>query len=154
MKTCFTPVLLCAALAGCAAPKSSTPPPPCTPLPPATQTQIQQVRTSSSLLNQSGSLNQQTALLAQPVTANSQRITTQWQGDAVPFLAQLARQRGIRFAWSGVRLPLPVDISVTNVTFEELLNELKVQIGWRAQLTQDGYRLYLRYTLPDKGGRA
>lgn len=153
MKYTLSPVLLCAVLAGCAAPKSSSPPP-CSPLPPATQTIIQQVRTSNSLLNQSGSLNTQTAQLAQPVTANSQRISTEWHGDAIPFLAQLARQRGISFAWSGVRLPLPVDISVTNVTFEELLSEIKVQTGWRAQLTQDGYRLHLHFTLPDKGGRA
>lgn len=146
------PVLLFVTLTGCAVPDSSTPPP-CTPLPPATQKSIQLVRNSNTHLNQTGALNTRSELLAPPVTANSQRITTNWHGDALPLLAQLARQRGIRFSWSGVRLPLPVDISVTGVTFEELLSEIKVQTGWRAQLTQDGYRLQLHFTLPDKGGR-
>ncbi len=122
-------------------------------LPAATQKQAQTVQTRTALLAQSGALNQKVVLPASPLTANSQRVTVTWEGDAVELLATLARQRGLEFAYSGTRLPLPVDISVTQMTFENLLTLLKVQIGWRAKLEQNGVQLHLYFTLPDRGGR-
>lgn len=68
-------------------------------------------------------------------------------------LSTLARQRGLEFVYTGVRLPLPVDVNVKDMTFENLLSLLRVQIGWRAKLVQDGVELRLYFTVPDKGGR-
>lgn len=128
----------------------------CTPTPPlsaATQKQIQNLQLHTQMLQQSGAINTKAFTLPPTLTANSQRVTLQWDGDAVELLATLARQRGLEFVYTGVRLPLPVDVNVKDMTFENLLSLLKVQIGWRAKLVQDGMELRLYFTVPDKGGR-
>lgn len=140
-------------LSGCQTPPASQVSCAPTVLPPATQKQVQAVQTHTSLLAQSGAINQKALTFPPPLTANSQRVTVAWDGDAIELLATLARQRGLEFAYSGTRLPLPVDVNVKEMTFENLLTLLKVQIGWRAKLVQDGVELRLYFTVPDKGGR-
>lgn len=141
-------------LSGC-----QTPPPsqvsctPAPPLPASTQKQIQNLQLHNQLLQQSGAINTKAFSLPATLTANSQRVTIQWDGDAVELLSTLARQRGLEFVYTGVRLPLPVDVNVKDMTFENLLSLLRVQIGWRAKLVQDGVELRLYFTVPDKGGR-
>lgn len=153
MKQRFLMMLLPVLLSGCQTPPASQVSCAPTVLPPATQKQVQAVQTHTSLLAQSGAINQKALTFPPPLTANSQRVTVAWDGDAVELLASLARQRGLEFAYSGTRLPLPVDVNVTDMTFENLLTLLKVQIGWRAKLVQDGVELRLYFTVPDKGGR-
>ncbi|CAI2036337.1 Uncharacterised protein [Serratia fonticola] len=100
-----------------------------------------------------GALNQKSARFPDSFTTNSDRLSLDWEGDAIELLAQLARQRGLNFAYSGVRLPLPVSVHVNNITFENLLRQLETQIGWRATLKQQPLELHLYFSLPDKGGR-
>lgn len=100
-----------------------------------------------------GALNQTPSRLLTHFTANSDRVSLDWEGDAIELLAQLARQRGLNFAYSGVRLPLPVSIHVSNITFESLLRQLEMQVGWRATIKQQSLELHLYFTLPEKGGR-
>lgn len=104
-------------------------------------------------LHQAGAINQISNTLPGQITANSQRITLSWEGDAVELLHTLARQRGYRLAYSGTRLPLPVSVHVTDMTFNQVLDLIRVQTGWRATLTQDGIELRLHFSLPDKGDR-
>lgn len=111
------------------------------------------VRIAEQRLYLAGALNQKTAPFAGGFSANSDRLTLDWEGDAVELLAQLARQRGLNFAYSGVRLPLPVSVHVNNITFESLLRQLETQIGWRATLKQQPLELHLYFSLADKGGR-
>ncbi|ALX97505.1 hypothetical protein AV650_28545 (plasmid) [Serratia fonticola] len=63
-----------------------------------------------------GALNQKATRLPGSFAANSDRLSLNWEGDAIELLAQLARQRGLNFAYSGVRLPLPVSVHVDNIT--------------------------------------
>lgn len=98
-------------------------------------------------------INQKAFRLGNGITANSQRISIEWDGDAVELLNTLARQRGYRFVYTGTRLPLPVNVHVNNMTFEQVLDLVRVQIGWRAKLVQEGVELRLYFSLPDKGGR-
>ncbi len=42
------------------------------------------------------------------LTANSDRLSFDWEGDAIELLNELARVRGMQFNYNGVRLPLPV----------------------------------------------
>ncbi|WP_323839613.1 DotD/TraH family lipoprotein [Photorhabdus africana] len=116
-------------------------------------TDASQLRNAQQQLYLDGALNQTPGRLAASFTANSDRLSLDWEGDAIELLAQLASQRGLNFAYSGVRLPLPVSVHVSNITFENLLRQLETQIGWRATLKQQPLELHLYFTLPDKGGR-
>lgn len=111
------------------------------------------IRSTQQQLYLNGALNQTAGRLPATFTANSDRLSLDWEGDSIELLAQLARQRGLSFAYTGVRLPLPVSIHVTNITFENLLRQLETQIGWRATLKQQPFELHLYFALPDKGGR-
>lgn len=111
------------------------------------------IRSTQQQLYLDGALNQTTGRLPAMFTANSDRLSLDWEGDAIELLAQLARQRNLNFAYTGVRLPLPVSVHVTNITFENLLRQLETQIGWRATLKQQSFELHLYFALPDKGGR-
>lgn len=124
-----------------------------TPLPQTTAQQVQTIQTHTALLQRAGAIDQHTTPLAASLTANSQRISLLWDGDAVELLAQLARQRGLHFVYTGTRLPLPVDINVQGMTFENLLALLREQIGWRATLSQNGTELHLLFSAPQRGGR-
>lgn len=112
-----------------------------------------QLRSTQQQLYLDSVLNQTPGRLAASFTANSDRVSLDWEGDVIELLAQLARQRGLKFAYTGVRLPLPVSVHVTNITFENLLRQLETQIGWRATLKQQPLELHLYFALPDKGGR-
>lgn len=113
-----------------------------------------QIQNTQQQLYHAGALNQTHSHPATTFSANSDRLSLDWEGDAVELLAQLARQRGLNFAYTGVRLPLPVSIHARNITFENLLRQLEAQIGWRAALKQQPLELYLYFSLRDKGGRA
>ncbi|WP_174889746.1 DotD/TraH family lipoprotein, partial [Candidatus Williamhamiltonella defendens] len=69
-------------------------------------------------LHQSGALHQKRSQFAQPIMSENNRVNVDWQGDALALLAQLARQRGLTFAYSGHRLPLPVNVSVQEMRFD------------------------------------
>lgn len=111
------------------------------------------IRSTQQQLYHAGALNQKALRLPGTFSANSDRLSVDWEGDAVELLAQLARQRGLHFAYSGVRLPLPVSVHADNITFESLLRQLETQISWRASLKQQSAELHLYFALPDKGGR-
>ncbi|EOK8935121.1 DotD/TraH family lipoprotein, partial [Escherichia coli] len=49
--------------------------------------------------------------------AHSDRVSFDWEGDALELLNELARLRGQQFSYSGVRLPLPVSLHVRDMTF-------------------------------------
>jgi defect-in-organelle-trafficking protein DotD len=116
-------------------------------------TDASRVRNTQQQLYLNSALNQKNHHPSGSFTANSDSLSLDWEGDAIELLAQLARQRGLNFAYSGVRLPLPVSVHVNNITFENLLRQLETQIGWRATLKQQPLELHLYFALPDKGGR-
>lgn len=122
------------------------------PHPPApagiTTAQAQATQVRQQLLAQSGVLNTPSLAMPGPIQANSQRVAVDWDGDAVELLSTLAHQRGLNFAYTGVRLPLPVSVHVREMTFDELLRLLSPQINWRARIDQEPQRLRLDFMLP------
>lgn len=150
MKILITAAMMAAALlSGCQT--QQTRPLPVTAQPASSE--ALQIRNTLQQLYQDGALNQTTGRLVASFTANSDRLSLDWEGDAIELLAQLARQRGLNFGYTGVRLPLPVSVHVSNITFENLLRQLGTQMGWRATLKQQPLELHLYFALPDKGGR-
>lgn len=90
-------------------------------------------------------VNTRTPLPADTLYSNSTRVSLDWDGDAVELLAQLARQRGLSFNYSGVRLPLPLNVHVRDMTFQNLLRIIVSQTQWRATLEQNPGQLQLNF---------
>jgi defect-in-organelle-trafficking protein DotD len=114
----------------------------------------QNIQNTTAMLYQADAINQvRSSLFIPRITANSQRISVDWDGDAIELLSQLAHQRGLSFAYTGVRLPLPLTLHVQDATFEQVLRLVRTQIDWRAQLDQQSAELRLYFMLPLKKGK-
>lgn len=114
----------------------------------------QDTQNTTAILNQADAINQaRSSLFISRITANSQRISVDWDGDAIELLSQLAHQRGLTFAYTGVRLPLPLTVHVQDATFEQVLRLVRTQIDWRAQIDQQPTELRLYFMLPLKKGK-
>ncbi|ELQ6864026.1 DotD/TraH family lipoprotein, partial [Salmonella enterica] len=84
------------------------------------------------------------------ITANSEPVSFDWEGDAVELLNALARARGLQFSYSGVRLPLPVTLHVRNMTFANVLRLIEAQTAWRATLHQYPGLLNISFMQPER----
>lgn len=108
-----------------------------------------------------GDMSGATSLPVAVIRADSDRVTLNWNGDAVELLSALARARGQTFSYTGIRLPLPLDIEVQNVTYTNLLRIIQMQTAWRASLMTYPGQMMLQFmpSLPSdparykKGGR-
>ncbi|EAT0257627.1 hypothetical protein EXO80_22240 [Salmonella enterica] len=84
------------------------------------------------------------------MTANSESVSFDWEGDAVELLNALARARGLQFSYSGVRLPLPVTLHVRDMTFANALRLIEAQTAWRATLHQYPGLLNISFMQPER----
>jgi len=125
--------------------------------PPAPNPAIVRVIAQQQVLWQEGVINTSSELPADDIRANTELVSVTWSGDAVELLSHLARQRGARFTWVGVRLPLPINVHANGVTYQNLLHLIEMQIAWRATLQQMPSQLALVFAqaLPQvqAGGR-
>lgn len=138
-------------LSGCESPTSVIP---AKPVPPEKTAQsVSIVRAQQYQLWDENVVNTRTPLPADTIYSNSTRVELDWDGDAVELLAQLSRQRGLSFNYSGVRLPLPLNIHVRGVTFQNLLRIIDSQIAWRATLNQYPGQLQLNFMQMAKPAR-
>lgn len=92
-----------------------------------------------------GDINAGTSLPVAAIRADSDRVTLSWNGDAVELLSALARARGQTFSFTGVRLPLPIDIEVQSVTYANLLRIIQMQTAWRATLVTYPGQMVLQF---------
>ncbi|MGV6482020.1 DotD/TraH family lipoprotein [Pantoea agglomerans] len=92
-----------------------------------------------------GDLREGSPLPVSVIRADSDRLTFSWNGDAVELLNALARARGQAFSYAGVRLPLPVDIEVQDVTYANVLRMIQMQTAWRATLVTYPGQMVLQY---------
>ncbi|MBS6438608.1 MULTISPECIES: DotD/TraH family lipoprotein [Pantoea] len=92
-----------------------------------------------------GDLAADTPLPVATIRADSDRVTFSWNGDAVELLSALARARGQTFSYTGVRLPLPVDIEVQGVTYANVLRMIQMQTSWRATLATYPGQMVLQF---------
>lgn len=77
-----------------------------------------------------------TIMSSSAISANSDSISFDWDGDGIELLAELSRQRGQQFSYSGVRLPLPVSLHVRAITYSNVLRLIEAQTAWRATILQ------------------
>jgi defect-in-organelle-trafficking protein DotD len=135
----FTAPVVALLLAGCQVfPHKATTP--STPDPALVRLVAQQ-----QVLWQEGVINTLSPLPADAIQANTQLVSVNWSGDAVELLSHLAKQRGARFNWTGVRLPLPVNIHVRGMSYQNLLLIINMQVAWRASLHQMPSELTLAF---------
>ena len=92
-----------------------------------------------------GDLSESSSLPVAAIRADSDRLTFNWNGDAVELLNALARARGQAFSYAGVRLPLPVDIEVQDVTYTNVLRMIEMQTAWRATLVTYPGQMVLQF---------
>lgn len=78
--------------------------------------------------------------------AGKNNISLDWQGDARELLADLAKKQNKKFSTQGLSLPLPMNINVKNTTYFNLLNIIKQQIEYRADIQERGDGIQLIYT--------
>lgn len=149
MKIIYPVILACLPLSGCQVQRT----PPSSVKTQTISADTRQIYNTEQQHHLQDIINQRAGSQMATFTANSDRLSLDWEGDAIELLAQLARQRGLSFGYTGVRLPLPVSVHVSNITFENLLYQLTVQTSWRATLKQYPLELHLYFALPEKGDR-
>lgn len=125
--------------------------------PPAPPVVLAKVPAQQQTLWMEGVINTRSALPADAIRTQGDMVAVDWSGDAVELLSHLALQRGQKFTWTGVRLPLPVNLKVNGITYQNLLRLVEMQTAWRATLTQLPGQLNLAFAQaePQKkaGGR-
>jgi len=109
----------------------------------------QKIEAAQVDLYQAGALNSRVVMRNPSTTmGDNQFVTISWQGDAVQLLTKLAQDRGQRFEFMGLRMPLPVNIDVKGVQYQTVLAMVRAQIGYRAVITEVPGKLVLQYNRP------
>jgi len=108
----------------------------------------QKIQAAQADLYQAGALNQPTKKLSISIVDNQQRVTVSWQGDALQLLNKLAHDRGLTFSFMGVRMPLPINIDVKDASYDSVIQMLRAQIGYRADINQTPDKLVLQFNRP------
>ncbi|HHV7525108.1 TPA: DotD/TraH family lipoprotein [Burkholderia orbicola] len=108
----------------------------------------QKIQSAQADLYQAGALNQATTKLPVSIVDDQHRVTLSWQGDALQLLNKLAHDRGLAFSFMGLRMPLPVNIDVKDASYDAVMQMVRAQIGYRADVTQYPDKLVLQYNRP------
>lgn len=108
----------------------------------------QKILNSQAALYKAGALNQPVPVRPATVPEDQQRITLSWQGDALQLLDKLAHERGQVFSVIGLRMALPVNIEVSGAPYDSVMDMLRAQIGYRAEISQSAEKLVLQYNAP------
>lgn len=144
--TCIAVALSLVALGGCAS----------KPLSDDTQSIVdrqimdaaQTIQVAQADLYQAAALNSRVSRRPVSLLNDKDHVTTDWQGDAVQLVNQIARDRGLQFAIIGVQMPLPIDVNVQGMPYDSFLTMLRAQIGYRASIIQSSDKLILQYNKP------
>lgn len=110
----------------------------------------QRIQRSQAELFQASALSAPVLPPPANIRDDGQPVTLTWRGDAVELLQELAKARGLAFATAGVKLPLPLSLSVKDEPFSGVLQLLRAQIGFRATVQQEGDRIVLAYNEPQQ----
>ena len=109
----------------------------------------EKIQLSQAELYQAGMLSQRGLRRPVRVGADLQPVSISWSGDAQQLLKKLASDRGLDFYMTGVEQPLPVVIQVENKPYDQVVQMVQAQVGYRAQITQNSDALALKYQRPD-----
>jgi hypothetical protein len=83
--------------------------------------------------------------VAVTAASNGERLMVQWQGDVREVLRKLAAVKGLRFSVLGRPIPMPVSIHSINTDFVQILENIGVQLGNRADVVLKADALEIRY---------
>lgn len=108
----------------------------------------QKIQAAQVDLFQAGAISKATVKQPAPIADDQYRVTLSWQGDALQLLDKLAHDRGLVFSFMGVRMPLPVNVDVENMPFDAVLQLVRTQIAYRADVTQYPDKLTLQFNRP------
>lgn len=77
----------------------------------------------------------------------SDLISVSWQGDASVLLAEVAKQRGLKFRVTGPtpRMPIFVFVDVNGMPYLDFLRDVGLQFGQRAHVVLGDESLEIRY---------
>ena len=106
------------------------------------------IQSAQAELYQAGAVNQETTKQPISISDELQHVTLSWQGDALQLVTQLARNRGLGLSVMGARMPLPVHIDVKNAPYNTVIQMLRAQVGYRAEISQQPDKLVLQYNRP------
>ncbi|MET0331519.1 MAG: DotD/TraH family lipoprotein [Dyella sp.] len=86
------------------------------------------------------------ARMAQQETVSSSKpITIDWSGDASDLARLLAMREGLGFDTRGIKVPLPISLSVKQLPYDQVLAMFAAQIDYRATLYKLPGRMVLEY---------
>lgn len=88
------------------------------------------------------------AATPQRIYSDTQPLSFTWKGDAFLLLQTLAQERGYNFQVEGLRLPLPLNMDVKDQPFAAVLDAVRAQVGYRANVTASLGRITLSYQKP------
>lgn len=103
------------------------------------------IKLTQKELYYAGALNNVPRKRIVDMTDPSQKLTLEWNGDAKELLQSLANQSGRTFVTRGVKLPLPVNVKSEGVTFEEIIKDIQMQVGYRAVIAYTDQTLTVNY---------
>lgn len=139
---------ICLVLAGCATTKPKNTPNAQSEVDRQILEASRKIQFAQAELYQAGAMNQETTKVPIPIADDLQHVTLSWQGDALQLATNLARDRGLGLSVMGVRMPLPVNINVKNAPYSTVIQMLRAQIGYRAEISQQSDKLVLQYNRP------
>lgn len=112
------------------------------------QKSVQDIKLSQAELYQAGMLSHRGLTRPVQVKEDLQLVTIHWAGDAKELLTKMSHDRGWEFYLTGNKMPLPVSIKVDQVPFDQVMQMIQSQIGYRAQLIKKDNSLSLQYQRP------
>ncbi|MDR6398055.1 DotD/TraH family lipoprotein [Herbaspirillum seropedicae] len=79
------------------------------------------------------------------IKVTGENITVIWSGPAPELLKKIAEAKGLKFAVMGRVLPIPLTLEQVNAPFVQVLENIGVQLGDRADVVLKQDALELRY---------
>jgi len=79
------------------------------------------------------------------VVIQGELMTVEWQGDAPEVLRKIAAAKGLNFVILGRPLPTPISIDTRNTRFVEVLENIGMQLGGRADVVLKSDALEIHY---------
>lgn len=143
----LTPLYL-VLLAGCASAPKPEAPAPTAMIDQQILEAASKIQAAQAELYRAGALNQPVAVPTTPVAGQTAGITLSWKGDALALLVKLAAERGMDFSPLGTHLPLPVVVNVRGASFEQVISQLRSQVGYRATIELSDNVMRLQYNRP------
>lgn len=148
MKHCLHYVVVSWWLAGCSSPVILTPNDADTMVDQRILDAARKIESAQLHLYRSATLDERARRPKAVVYSSAGRVTISWKGDASQLLSRLASDCGLKFTQMGVRMPLPVAIDVRDEPLPAVLDQIRLQVGYRAVVEQNVNVLVLHYGRP------